>query len=193
MTQRLGRGPVGQRIRLPVRDGARLQQGDEPQPPPEQAEDGITQAGREVDDLGGVSTPRGAVVRAGDGVAQCGQGGREGRVVTGRTGLANRLGSQLEPPGLREEQRRGDRQPGGDQFPALRSAMTPTRSGPAGAPVTLATTAATSPSASGCSEMTSPERSSAVRMSSRPCQSRSPSRAVTSTAAGIVRRAGASS
>ena len=115
MAQRLGRGPVGQRIRLPVRDGARLQQGDEPQPPPEQPEDGIAQAIREVDDLGGVSTPRGAVVRAGDGVAQCGQGGREGRVVTGRTGLANRLGSQLEPPGLREEQRRGDRQPGGDQ------------------------------------------------------------------------------
>ena len=78
-------------------------------------------------------------------------------------------------------------------FPALRSAMTPTRSGPAGAPVTPATTAATSSSASGCSEMTSPDRSSAVRMSSRPCQSRSPSRAVTSTAAGIVRRAGASS
>ena len=115
MAQRLGGGLVGQRVRLPVRDGARLQQGDEPQPPPEQAQDRIAQAGGEVDDLGGVSPPRGAVIRAGDGVAQRRQGRREGRVVTGRTGPAYRLSGQLEPPRVREEQCRGDRQPGRDQ------------------------------------------------------------------------------
>ncbi len=98
MAQRLGGRPVGQPVRLPVGDGARLQQGDEPQPPPEQAKDGIAQAGGEVDDLGGVGPPRGAVIRAGGGVAQRGQGRREDRVITGRTGPAYRLGSQLEPP-----------------------------------------------------------------------------------------------
>src|SRR5215472_11538231 len=115
MAQRLGGGLVGEYISLPVRDGGRLQQGDEPQTPPEQAEDGIAQAARDLDDLGGMGPPRGAVIRAGGGVAQRGQGGGEGAVITGRTGLAYRLGSQLQPPGLEENQRGGDRQSRRDQ------------------------------------------------------------------------------
>jgi len=105
MAQRLGGGLVGQRVRLPVRDGARLQQGDEPKAAAEQAQDGIAQAPGDIDDLGCAVSPLGAVVRAGDGVAQCRQARCEGRVVASVPGPTHRLGCQLEPYALRDDHR----------------------------------------------------------------------------------------
>ena len=105
MAQRLGGDLVGQRVRVPVGDGARLEQGDEPEAAAEQAQDGIAQAAGDVDDLGGTVSPLGAVIGAGDGVAQRRQARRESRVVAGVPGVAHRFGRQLEPSALRDDQR----------------------------------------------------------------------------------------
>jgi hypothetical protein len=84
-------------------------------PAAEQSQHGITKPPGDADDLGGMGVPLGPVTRSGDGVAQGGQAGREGRVVARRSGQPHRFGGQFQPSRLGDDQRRGDREPGRDQ------------------------------------------------------------------------------
>ena len=92
MAQRLGGHAVSPRLGVPVRDRARLQQGDQPQPPAEQLEHGVAQPGGDADDLRRVGQPRRAMIRPGLGVAQGGQRRRQ-RVVVAAPSWACRTAS----------------------------------------------------------------------------------------------------
>ena len=115
MAQRIGGGLIGQRIRLPLRDGARLEAGDHPQPSAQQAQDRIAQVPGDLKDLRRAVVPLGVMIGPRDGVAQRRQAGGQDGIVACRAGLAHRFRRQFKPLILRDDQRSGHREPGQDQ------------------------------------------------------------------------------